>query len=115
PNGRIAEVLAGIDVLVVPSLWFENSPLTIHEAWLAGIPVLASDRGGMAELVDDGVNGLHFRLGDADDLRAKIRRLIDDRQLVRQLSNRPGVVKNIRDDAVDMEARYRRLVLGETP
>ena len=109
-NDRIAEVLAGIDVLIVPSLWFENSPLTIHEAWLAGIPVIASDRGGMAELVDDGGNGFHFRLGDADDLRRKMRLFIADRGLARRLGAKPGPVKPIADNAREIEAIYLGLV-----
>jgi glycosyltransferase involved in cell wall biosynthesis len=62
PDSRDA-VLSGIDLLVVPSLWWENSPLTIHEAWQHGIPVLASDRGGMAELLAQG-GGATFPPGD---------------------------------------------------
>ncbi|MFQ5354132.1 MAG: glycosyltransferase family 4 protein, partial [Thermodesulfobacteriota bacterium] len=71
-NRDIPDVLSEIDVLVVPSIWFENSPLTIHEAFLSGIPVITSDLGGMAELVDDNVSGLVFKTGDADDLREKM-------------------------------------------
>jgi glycosyltransferase involved in cell wall biosynthesis len=112
-NDRIAEVLAAIDVLIVPSLWFENSPLTIHEAWMAGIPVIASDRGGMAELVDDGVNGLHFRLGDAADLRAKMEMLIRDPELLSRLAEQPGEVKAIADNAREIESYYKALVAGE--
>lgn len=63
PPGARDEVLADLDVLVVPSLWWENSPLTIHEAWQHGVPVLASDRGGMAELLRDG-GGATFPPGD---------------------------------------------------
>lgn len=62
PEAR-GRVFAGLDVLVVPSLWWENSPLTIHEAWQHGVPVLASDRGGMAELVGRG-GGALFPPGD---------------------------------------------------
>ena len=58
-------------MLVVPSIWPENSPLVIHEAFLAGVPVVASRIGGIPELVQDGVNGLLFEPGDADDLRAR--------------------------------------------
>jgi alpha-glucosidase len=58
PPEQLTEILAKTDLLVVPSLWFENSPLTVHEASLAGIPVVTSDRGGLAEYVKDG-NALH--------------------------------------------------------
>jgi glycosyltransferase involved in cell wall biosynthesis len=62
-------VLAGLDLLVVPSLWWENSPLTIHEAWQRGLPVLASDRGGMSELLAQG-GGATFPPGDDAALAA---------------------------------------------
>lgn len=60
---RREAVFAGTDLLVVPSLWWENSPLTIHEAFQRGVPVLTSDRGGMAELVAGG-GGATFPPGD---------------------------------------------------
>jgi glycosyltransferase involved in cell wall biosynthesis len=67
-----AGALSRLDALIVPSVWYENSPLVIHEAFLAGLPVITSDIGGMAELVTDGVNGVHFRAGDPIDLRRKL-------------------------------------------
>lgn len=91
-NSRIGEILAGFDVVVVPSVWFENSPLTIQEAFIAGVPVVTSNQGGMAELVRDGVDGLHFRLGDAENLRSQMERLIEDPTLLDDLrSNIPSV------------------------
>ena len=56
--------MAEIDWVVVPSIWWENSPLVIQEAFLHGRPVICSDIGGMAEKVRHGVDGLHFRVGD---------------------------------------------------
>ncbi len=53
-NNTIDEVLNSIDILIVPSTWYENSPLVIQEAFLAGVPVITSEIGGMAELVKDG-------------------------------------------------------------
>ena len=49
--GDRARIYAGIDILVVPSLWLENSPLVIREAHQAGITVVGSDRGGIPELI----------------------------------------------------------------
>jgi len=108
-NRRVAEILAELDVLIVPSIWFENSPLTIHEAFMAGVPVICSDRGGMAELVRDGVSGLHFRLGDAADLRAKIERLLAEPELLERLRRGVPAVKDIAEDARQMEARFEEL------
>jgi glycosyltransferase involved in cell wall biosynthesis len=109
-NADVGRVLAELDVLVVPSLWFENSPLTIHEAFLGGLPVLATDQGGMAELIEDGVNGLLFRRGDVADLRAKIQCLLDDPTLLERLRKGLPAVKTIAEDAAAMERRYARLM-----
>lgn len=75
--GERSRVLGGLDVLVVPSLWWENSPLTIHEAWQHGVPVLASDRGGMAELVGRG-GGALFPPGDDAALAGLLERAARD-------------------------------------
>jgi glycosyltransferase involved in cell wall biosynthesis len=58
--------------LIVPSIWWENSPIVIQEAFTAGRPVICSNIGGMAEKVIDGVSGFHFRVNNAADLAARI-------------------------------------------
>jgi glycosyltransferase involved in cell wall biosynthesis len=65
--------MKGAYALVVPSILYENFPVTIAEAFACGLPVVASRLGAMAEIVDDGRTGLLFRPGDAEDLAAKIR------------------------------------------
>ena len=109
-NSKLSEVYAEIDVLIVPSVWFENSPITIHEAYLTYTPVVTSNIGGMAEFVRDGVDGLHFRVGDVDDLAAKLRRFVDEPDLVAQLSTDWMPIKSIEDNAKETEYRYRGLV-----
>ena len=84
-NARVAEVLASLDATVVPSIWYENSPLAIMEAHAAGRPVITSALGGMAELVRDEVDGLHVRPNDAADLARQIQRLRDDPSLLQRL------------------------------
>lgn len=98
-NWEIDSVLDEIDVLVVPSIWYENSPLVIQEAFLAGIPVITSDIGGMSELVTDGVDGLTFELGNADDLCDKMERISSDPAILNELKPDPAVVRSIQDDA----------------
>ncbi len=80
-----AAVFAGIDALVVPSTWYENTPFVVLEAFAAGVPVLASDLGGLREVVRDGHNGLLFRAGDAGSLRAAIERLAGEPGLYARL------------------------------
>lgn len=68
PNEQMASVYESTDVLILPSIWPENQPVSITEAMCSGIPVIASQIGGMPELVRDGITGLTFRPGDASDL-----------------------------------------------
>jgi len=58
--------------LILPSECYEGVPLTIIEAFSAGTCVITSDIGGQAEVVDDGINGLHFRVGDKNDLCERV-------------------------------------------
>jgi glycosyltransferase involved in cell wall biosynthesis len=108
-NGRVGEVLAGLDAVVVPSLWYENSPLTIQEAFVARVPVIAADVGGMAELVRDGVDGLRFRVGDAAALRETLRRVAADPAILGPLRRgiQPG--PTIEESAADLLSRYREI------
>ena len=108
-NNRLAEIYRDLDVLVVPSVWFENSPITIHEAFLLRTPVVTSDIGGMAELVEDGVSGLHFTAGDAHSLAKALRRFLDEPELARSMGQRTPPVKTIEENAREFEYRYRAL------
>ena len=58
--------IAAADWVVVPSIWYENAPLVVLEAFRHRRPVICGDAGGMAELVTDGVDGLHAPIGDAE-------------------------------------------------
>jgi glycosyltransferase involved in cell wall biosynthesis len=107
---EIGQILGTVDVLVVPSIWYENSPLTIHEAFLARVPVITSDLGGMREFIRHGENGLLFRSRNVADLREKIRQFIRHPALVEQLGGRAPAVKTIGEDAVSMVERYENLL-----
>ena len=109
-NSNIDFILDDIDVLMVPSIWYENAPLVIQEAMLKGIPVITSDIGGMAELVKDGVNGLLFRVGDSDDLREKMEMIIKDPTIMNSMETDPESIRSIEDDANFVEDIYRRLI-----
>jgi glycosyltransferase involved in cell wall biosynthesis len=88
PNHEVREVLATMDALVVPSLWHENTPLVVYEAFAAGCPVIGSEVEGIAEIVGHEVNGLLFAPGDRSGLAAAIRRLAENRGLLRTLASR---------------------------
>jgi glycosyltransferase involved in cell wall biosynthesis len=101
----IPAVLAATDLLVVPSVWYENSPFTIHEARAARTPVLVSDLGGMAELVEDGRDGWRFRTGDAGDLAAHLARILADPAVLARLDS-SGPQKDAATSAAELEERY---------
>ncbi|PCJ61030.1 MAG: glycosyl transferase family 1 [Rhodospirillaceae bacterium] len=69
----VAAAMARAAFLVLPSQWYEGFPMVLVEAFRAGLPVIASKLGAMAEIVEDGKTGLHFEPGDASDLAAKVR------------------------------------------
>jgi glycosyltransferase involved in cell wall biosynthesis len=93
--------------VVVPSIWFENSPLTIQEAQIAGVPVITSNQGGMAELVRDGVDGLHFRLGDPDDLYRVLASVVDHPERLESLRRNAPSVPTIEEQAASLCEHYR--------
>jgi glycosyltransferase involved in cell wall biosynthesis len=101
----VPATLAATDVLVVPSVWYENSPLTIHEARAARAAVLVSDLGGMAELVEPGRQGWRFRAGDAGDLAAALERLLRDPSALARLDFEPQP-KDMCVSAAELEERY---------
>jgi glycosyltransferase involved in cell wall biosynthesis len=73
PGEQVRQEMAGSLALVLPSIWYENFPRTLVEAFGCGLPVIASRIGALAELVTDGVNGLLFEPGNAKDLADKMR------------------------------------------
>ena len=70
---QVAEEMAQAAFLVMPSEWYEGFPMTIVEAFSQGLPVIASRLGGMAEIIEDNVTGLHFIPGNVEDLARKVR------------------------------------------
>jgi glycosyltransferase involved in cell wall biosynthesis len=106
-HGNIAEVLSGLDAIIVPSLWYENSPLTIHEAFMAGVPVIASDMGGMKELLENG-GGRTFRTGDASDLARVLRKPAGDSTELDGLASSIPEVKSIEENASELMEWYEK-------
>jgi glycosyltransferase involved in cell wall biosynthesis len=105
-----AAVYEKFDVLVVPSIWLENSPLVIHEAFMAGVPVIGSRIGGIPDLVEDGVSGILFDPGSAEDLARALETLAADRPRLAAMAARLPAVKSIHQDASEWEAIYLSLV-----
>lgn len=108
---EVPAALAALDVLVVPSVWEENNPLTILEAQRAGVTVVASRIGGIPELVEDGVNGLLVEPGDTRALARAIERLAGDREYLARLQARVPPVRSLEDAVAEMRATHDALRL----
>jgi glycosyltransferase involved in cell wall biosynthesis len=78
PLEAVYTLVGAATVLILPSECYENFPRTIIEAFAKGTPVIASNLGAMAEIVEDGRTGLHFQAGNAADLAAKVRSTLAD-------------------------------------
>jgi glycosyltransferase involved in cell wall biosynthesis len=109
PHEQVPEALASLDVLVVPSVWIENAPFVVKEAFCAGVPVVASDLGGIAELVEHERSGLLFPPGDAGALRAALVRLVREPELLARLRRGLPDVMTIAQDAARTRELYARL------
>ena len=103
-NADVAALMAACDYVLMPSTWWENSPVVIQEAFAAGRPVICTGIGGMAEKVPDRQAGLHFRRGDAADLARVMREAADDVLYAALCSQLPPVA-----DAAAMARGYLAL------
>lgn len=110
---EVPALMAEIDWVVVPSIWWENAPLVIQEAFQHRRPVIASGIGGMAEMVRDGVDGLHARPGDPAQLARVLRRAIEEEGLWQQLVDGIRPQPGMADCAEAHLALFDRLKLAE--
>jgi len=113
-HDQLGALMEDVDWVLVPSRWWENSPLVIQEAFMHGRPVICSNIGGMAEKVTDGVDGLHFRVGDPEDLARVIAQAAGSSQLWRTLTAGIKPVYPMRTHVEELEQLYDGL-LAEKP
>jgi len=102
-HSELPRLMEDLHWALIPSIWWENSPLVIQEAFFHRRPIICSDIGGMAEKVRDGIDGLHFRGGDPVSLARTIERATTNPRLWRSL--REGV-----RDPYPMDAHVAKLL-----
>ena len=85
PHDDVLVAEFGASFIIVPSICYEGFPMAIVEAFACGTPVLCSRLGSMEEIVEDGVTGLHFEAGNAQDLAEKAQWLIDNPERTREM------------------------------
>jgi GT2 family glycosyltransferase/glycosyltransferase involved in cell wall biosynthesis len=112
PEAAKAELLAGLDALIVPSLGLESFGLVVREAFQQGIPVLASRRSALVEAFGEGEGGSFFDPDRPGELAARVAALIaDPTPLTLWAARIPGVV-TADQNAEEMEGVYRRVLAG---
>jgi len=108
-NNRLPELLAQVDVVVIPSIWHETFSLVAREALLAGLPVIASAVGALPEVIVDNVNGLLVPPADEEALHQAMARLVDDRSLLTRLKPSAAAVIDIHDHVDELERIFKDL------
>ncbi|MCB2013827.1 MAG: glycosyltransferase family 4 protein [Sphingobium sp.] len=74
-NRHVDRLMQSVHAVLVPSIWWENSPLVIQEAFANRRPLICSDIGGMAEKIRDGIDGFHFQAGNGRSLAAVLKKI----------------------------------------
>ncbi len=90
-QAEFGNVLSNLDVLVIPSRWYENTPLVMQSALATKTPLIATNLGGMAEIIEHDKTGLLFTLNSAESLREQLLRVV----------NEPGLLERFRANIKD--------------
>lgn len=104
----VKQVFDRVDALVVPSIWLENSPLVIHEAQQARVPVITANIGGMAEYVKHEINGILFEFRNVDSLRGAMQTMLESPKRAIALGER-GYLYSKNGDVVSIESHVESL------
>ncbi len=106
----IGKFIAAVDCAIMPSIWWENAPLVIQEAQGQDCPVICSDMGGMAEMIEDGINGLNVPPNDPQALAHAMRRMAENPDLRARLSanaRHPDTIDTTAERYLDLIATLR--------
>ena len=104
---QVMKEMADAAFLIMPSECYEGFPLVLVEAFAQGLPVIASRLGAMAEIVEDGVTGLHFAPGDAEDLADKVRWAAEHIDEMREMG---ANARRVYEEKYTPEINYRQLM-----
>lgn len=96
---HLGEIFSKVDVLLAPSLCYENSPSVIYESLSFGVPVVASRIGGSGELIKEGVNGFTFTAGDQEEFLSLLEELTRNRRQVKKMS--AAARQSVQDYTID--------------
>ncbi|OED30838.1 glycosyltransferase family 4 protein [Methanosphaera sp. WGK6] len=86
-NKNIRKFYDMSNIIVIPSICYDNSPLVIYESFSTGTPVIGSNIGGIPELIEENVNGFLFEPGNSESLKEKLLKVINDKELLKKLES----------------------------
>jgi len=110
PVADIPQILRGFDLVAVPSQWLETGPLVVLEAFAAGVPIIGSRLGGIAELVRDRIDGILIEPSNVQDWASTLRHCAENPKLVNQLRNNVRRPRHMSTVAAEMFVLYERLL-----
>jgi glycosyltransferase involved in cell wall biosynthesis len=103
---EIPALLSGIDLGIVPSVWWDNGPQTVMEFFACGVPVLAAELGGIPDFVRDGENGLLFVGNHRWDLARRLAQVAGDPAVVSRLRAGVRPPRRMSEHAEELERLY---------
>ena len=103
PDEELMQLYQKANVVVVPSIWYDNSPMVIYESFKNGTPVIGSRIGGIPELVEDKYNGFLFEAGDVCELKEMLENPIKNLSKLKRLGD--GAFESVKKYSMDMHIR----------
>jgi glycosyltransferase involved in cell wall biosynthesis len=113
-RGQLPEVYSSIDVLIVPSEWFDNCPFVISEAFMFGIPVIGADFGGISTMIQDGGNGWLFPMKDACALARIIEELAKSPDRIQKAASNVCMPRPFADHAKEIMVAASKMIAHGT-
>lgn len=113
PDGELRRLYQEANVLVVPSIWYDNSPMVIYESFMNGTPVIGSRIGGIPELVEEGYNGLLFEAGNVDELKEILEYPLKNSDMLKRLEE--GAFESVQkydmgEHIIKLEEMYKGVI-----
>ncbi len=112
PKEKMTDVFSGLDFLVIPSTWYENSPLVLLNSLASHTPVIVSDVEGMTEFVADERNGYTFSRGSVNDLTLVLKTIIKDPEKSRDVSRTTEYTRTTKTMVEEVITIYNAVLKG---
>jgi glycosyltransferase involved in cell wall biosynthesis/SAM-dependent methyltransferase len=106
----LTTIINNLDVVVLPSLWWENSPLVLLRSLAQDVPVITSNLGGMTEIIKDGINGFAFEIGNPEDLAKIIKKISDNPAILNALKQQITHPPRIEEESFEYDCLYQSLI-----